>query len=141
MKISSSRPAPPAARAREARGGARSAGTGFALPVEPGASPPLGAAAARPLAALGAVLAVQEAPDERPSRRRAVVRGHDLLDRLHDLRLSLLQGAPVAGAIERLAALVDAPRPEIDDPALARALAEIELRAAVELAKLRRAPG
>lgn len=135
MKITSSRPAAPAA---PARGGTRVAGTGFALPVEPGTAA-RGVAGSAPLTDLGAVLAVQEAPDERPSRRRAIARGHEMLDRLHDLRVSLLDGAPVAGALERLSAAVESRAAEVDDPPLARALSEIEVRAAVELAKLRQA--
>jgi hypothetical protein len=136
MKITSSRPAPPAARAREPHHGARGRGPGFALALEPDGAGPAGVASRAPLAALCAVLAVQEALDERSPRQRAIARGHEMLDRLNDLRLSLLEGAPVAQTLERLAAVVEARAPAIDDPALARALAEIEVRAAVELAKL-----
>ena len=89
------------------------------------------------LAALGGLLALQELPDAAERRRRGLRRGHILLDRLEELRLALLDGRlPEAtlGALQ--AGLVD--RGQLDEPRLTALLEEIELRVAVELAKLER---
>ena len=59
-----------------------------------------------------------------------------LLDELDQLRLDLLTGTLPRARLERLAALSAAQRERIDDPRLAQIIEEIELRVAVELAKL-----
>jgi hypothetical protein len=83
-------------------------------------------------------LALQGAPDstERQARRRAVQRGDAMLDDLDEIRLGLLLGAIPRARLEQLAQLVRARREQVDDPKLMAILDEIELRAAVELAKL-----
>lgn len=88
------------------------------------------------LAGLDALLALQAVPAEKPNRQKTVRRGHDLLDVLDEMKLGLL-GGPVGGeALERLATLVREGRSEeLDDPVLAGLMADIELRAMVELAK------
>jgi hypothetical protein len=92
------------------------------------------------LGGLAAVLAVQETPDQllKRSRQRARERGEDVLDQLDDIRLGLLTGAIPVARLERLAQLIRAKREQVDDPRLDQILDEIELRAAVELAKLSR---
>ena len=102
-------------------------------PTPAGALRPGGVAGAG-LAGLLAVQAVGE-PVER--RRRAVRRGHDLLERLEELRLGLLDGSVPLASLRRLR--LDLVRSEpVDEPVLREVLAAIELRAAVELAKLER---
>jgi hypothetical protein len=44
------------------------------------------------------------------------------------------------GTLHRLAGLLDGLRPPVEDPQLDALLDDLELRAAVELAKLRRSP-
>jgi Class II flagellar assembly regulator len=90
------------------------------------------------LAGVSTVLALQGAPDstERRARRRAVQRGDAMLDELEEIRLGLLLGAIPRGRLEQLAQLVRTRREQLDDPRLMAILDEIELRAAVELAKL-----
>ena len=71
-------------------------------------------------------------------RRRAVKRGSQLLDHLDELRRSLLVGGNPGASLAALRAeLADEPG-LIADPELQSALADIELRAAVEIAKLER---
>ncbi len=87
------------------------------------------------LAPVDTLLVLQEVADGGDDRRRAVRRGHKLLDHLNDILHGLL-----VGAIPRheLRALADAARQErgrVGDPRLTRVLDEIELRAAVEVAK------
>ncbi|HVA12261.1 MAG TPA: flagellar assembly protein FliX [Stellaceae bacterium] len=79
---------------------------------------------------------LQEVSDSLTGRRRAVQRGNRLLDRLDDIRLGLLTGSLSRGQLESLRQLS---REQVDlagDPELAAILDEIELRVAVELAKL-----
>jgi hypothetical protein len=93
--------------------------------------------AAAPLAGVGALFALQEVPDATTGRRKAAVaRGDLLLDRLGDIQIGLLDGAIDRRGLTQLAAAVRGARAGTDDPALQGVLDEIELRAAVELAKL-----
>jgi hypothetical protein len=98
------------------------------------ASATLGAAS---LASLDALLALQELPDPTERRRRALRRGHRLLDHLDELRLALIDGeiplSTLQGLRGQLRQRGDLPD---DDPRLAALLGEIELRVEVELAKL-----
>jgi len=90
------------------------------------------------LGGLTAVLAVQESPDQltRRARRRAQERADEILDHLDEIRIGLLLGTIPASRLAGLASLVRAKREQVDDPRLDQILDEIELRAAVELAKL-----
>lgn len=89
---------------------------------------------------LSVVLAVQETPDAAKGRakQRARDRGLKMLDFLEEIRIGLLMGAIPKDRLEQLAQMVRAKREQIDDPKLTSILDEIELRAAVELAKLSR---
>jgi hypothetical protein len=98
--------------------------------------PPAPAAAAPPPAAVEALLSLQEMPDALAGRRRAVQRGQTLLDRLEDLRLGLLAGIVPRERLDELARLSRTAREAVDDPRLSRLLDDIDLRVAVELAKL-----
>jgi hypothetical protein len=90
---------------------------------------------------LTTMLALQEAPDATTrsrARQRAKERGGLMLDQLEEIRLGLLMGTIPVAKLEQLGQLVRAKREQIDDPKLLEILDEIELRAAVELAKLSR---
>jgi hypothetical protein len=86
--------------------------------------------------ALAGLLSLQEISDELTGRRRAVAQGEKFLDALDGLRLALLEGNLPRAQLAALASLVQGHIALVDDPRLAEILAEIELRAAVELAKL-----
>jgi hypothetical protein len=104
-----------------------------------GRSPPPAPASVSGSGALGpvdALLALQEVAGEPNRRAQARQRGEDLLDRLDELRLALLDGRLPPATIARLVDVVAAQRVKIDDPRLVEVLDQIELRAAVELAKL-----
>lgn len=88
--------------------------------------------------AVDALLALQEVADDPGHRGRARRRGEELLDRLDDLRLALLEGRLPLATIQKLADLVAARRARVDDPRLLAILDQIEPRAAAELAKLGR---
>jgi len=127
-----------------ARGGAsaaaaRSAGEGFRLEGQAQASrtPATGA----PVAAAGieALLALQAVDDATLGRRKAVRRGHALLDSLEDIRADLLLGRVGEGRLNRAIALLQQAKAEGGE-ALDAIVADIELRVRVELAKLGRFP-
>lgn len=89
---------------------------------------------------MAALLAVQETDEtlERRARSRAKQRGDTILDQLEEIRIGLLLGTIPVAKLEQLAQLIRAKREQFDDPKLQGILDEIELRAAVELAKLSR---
>ncbi|GJD29970.1 Flagellar assembly protein FliX [Methylobacterium adhaesivum] len=123
-----------------ALGGAASrrpeAGAIFALDQSGAANSSAAATPAASLAGLDAILTLQaraDTPEER--RRRATRRGHDLLDALDRLKASLLMGRVSARDLQAIASRL-AQRGASGDPRLDALIADIELRAAVELAKL-----
>ena len=90
------------------------------------------------LGQVDALLALQEVPDSLVGDAGAKHRGEELLDGLEQLRLGLLTGVLPRERLDRLTRLLAERRGQIDDPRLAAVIDEIELRAAVELAKLER---
>lgn len=89
------------------------------------------------LAGLDAILTLQgneDAPQER--RRRSVKRGHDLLDGLDRLKAAILGGRVATHELQIIAARLSDRADSSGDPRLDGLVADIELRAAVELAKL-----
>lgn len=136
MKIDANRPIGTGPARRDNR---TSGSGGFAdnLPVDGGTEQGAAAVAAAPATTgLDALFALQEVPDATAGRKRAFARGQKLLDRLDDLRLGLLLGHISRDKLAELARLAGEGSKEVDDPALRGILDEIELRAAVELAKL-----
>jgi hypothetical protein len=99
-----------------------------------------GPAAAGPVGAVDALLAIQEVEDSTsgPSKSRARKWGHDMLDQLEQLRIGIVGGVVPRADLERIAASIEQHRVRTDDPLLELILDEIELRANVELAKLDR---
>jgi hypothetical protein len=85
-------------------------------------------------AALGGALALQELGCEAPQDRAARRRGYDLLASLRALQRGLLANGVDAGSVADLAAL-SAAAPEAADPRLREVIAELVLRARVELAR------
>lgn len=133
MKIAGPASIQPATPRREktARG---SGGKRFTSELD--GAPVHSAAAAGHVEGLEGLLALQEVPDPMAERRRATARGEELLDRLDDIRLGLLAGRMPESSLRKLVATIQHRTETISDPALRGILEEIELRAAVELAKL-----
>lgn len=88
--------------------------------------------------AISPLLSVQEVPDADKERKRAIEKGHSVLDELEQLCLELLLGAVSLERLERLEGLIQRHRANLDDPRILEILNEIEVRASVELAKLGR---
>ncbi len=90
---------------------------------------------AQALGAVSGVLGVQEVDDALARAAKGKLRATDLLDRLENLRLDILDGALSVAKLRQLSHIVNTRRPEVTDPHLAEILDEIDLRAQVELAK------
>ena len=88
-----------------------------------------------PVGAVDSLLVLQEVPDATSGASRAKLRAEDLLDHLDQVRHGLLTGALSRQMLDRLARIARSERQSVDDPKLRELLDEIELRAAVELAK------
>jgi hypothetical protein len=118
----------------------RTAGTGarFTLGDAAAAGRPSAAQAAAPAAGLDGLLAVQAAGDQTERKRRALSRGRGILDGLDRLKIAILSGGVAQGDLLALRGAVMRQREGVDDPELQDILAQIELRAEVELAKLAR---
>jgi hypothetical protein len=127
----------PVSNVGQANAARRTSGAAFALPSKPSSSATQTAslASAGPLDTLLAVQAYEE-PQER--KKRQAKRGHDLLDGLDRLKAALLSGRVQVSELETIRANLALRRETTDDPRLDDVLAHIELRAAVELAKLGR---
>ncbi len=114
--------------------GANGASSRFSLPhmMPPQTSGVMGISA---LTNLDALMALQEIDDPVERKKRAVKRGHNILDSLNQLKASMLAGkvssADLNKIVEHLRSRSPSPDPQLDD-----ILAQIELRAEVELAKL-----
>ena len=131
------RSAGPAAPGRRPEGGG-----GFSLAADPGPVGTGAAKAAATLTGLEAVLLLQgEAETPHGRRRRAATRGHDLLDGLDRLKAAILGGRVATQELRAIAGRLADRSGSSGDPRLDGLVADIELRAAVELAKIEVARG
>ncbi|MEX2454571.1 MAG: flagellar assembly protein FliX [Rhodospirillaceae bacterium] len=137
MKIAGTGPVPSSSPRRRSQSGGASEGT-FAERLT-SSRPAAGAGQAGPVGGMEGLLAIQEVDDEGRRRRRAREHGEAVLDRLDEIRHALLTGSLNPDSLQRLLRQVRRERADFDDPGLRGILDEIELRAAVELAKLGRA--
>lgn len=112
----------------------------FTLDDEATAEAPRGASTggARGIQGIDALLALQGVEDPLTGRKKAVRRGFEILDILDQLKLDLLAGRVAPDRLARLLAVVERQQDGSGDERLDGLLAEIELRARVELAKLGR---
>lgn len=96
-----------------------------------------GVGADAPVGAVDSLLSAQEVANDPAAPKTPTERGEQLLDRLDDIRMGLLSGTIPRHRLEELARLA-AEGGGVADAGLAEVLAEIELRAKVELAKHRK---
>ncbi|MEO3429438.1 flagellar assembly protein FliX [Pelagibius sp. CAU 1746] len=116
-------------------GRAAPSGGGFARALAEGPAQSAAPTGASPVSALTALLAVQEVGDATEGRARARRRAESLLDKLEELRIAIMLGEVPLAHLENLAGLLRQRQDKVDDPQLAEIINEIEVRAAVELAK------
>ena len=125
--------------ARPARG---PGSDGFRLAIpEPAAAPSQtsSVSATRSVMGVDALVALQDVGGPLERKRRAVGRAGRILDVLDEIKAGLLLGELSAGDLDRLRRAVRDERAQTDDPNLEAVLDEIEVRAAVEVAKLEQA--
>ncbi|MCD6035045.1 MAG: flagellar assembly regulator FliX [Rickettsiales bacterium] len=90
------------------------------------------------ISAMDSLLSLQEVGTPPSLTEAATERGQQLIDYLDDIRHGLLTGGLQEERIRSLSTLIEKSRPDVVDPGLNQILDEIEIRAAVELAKLKR---
>lgn len=135
MRINSQGALSRTATAKRASGKARGSQSFSIEPSSAGSAAPA-VQGSRPLAAVDALLALQEVPDATTSTRRAVQRGENILDALEDMQMGLVVGTLTKTQVKRLLGIIRREQEHVSDPKLSEVLSEIELRAHVELAKL-----
>jgi len=108
----------------------------FITKETPSAAPSQGA---QSIAQVDALLAIQgaEDPTAGASKKRMRKRSTIILDELEKLRMAMLGGTLTVGHMIDIADVVASHREKIMDPALTGIMDEIDLRAQVELAKMR----
>ncbi len=119
-----------------------SSGVQFGSLLETGETEaPAHASATGVIAGIDSLLAAQEADDpaQRAARKRMRSRGEDVLKQLDKLRLGMLTGTLSVGNLLDIADVVASHRERINDPQLSSLLDEIDLRAQIEIAKMRMA--
>jgi hypothetical protein len=89
---------------------------------------------AMPAGAMDALLSLQVVDDGAQRRRRSLQRGRGLLDSLDSLKIAVLNGHVPTGLLQKMARDLKEQNSS-DDPALSEIIVQIEVRAAVELAK------
>lgn len=87
-------------------------------------------------ASLSGMLALQEISDEEVRRKNLIKQGDDMLDSLEQLRRRLLTGTVPLHVLQNINTQLIKQKQIISDPRLKAIIDEIELRTAVELAKL-----
>ncbi len=87
---------------------------------------------------MDALFELQANEDATQRRKRQVRRGHDLLEGLDRLKAALLAGIVPIAQLGQLKTQLENQREITDDPRLEDLIGHIELRVAVELAKLGR---
>lgn len=123
---------------RNARGATRTGGARFSLDSGSVVQRAETHAPASILGGLEALIAIQTEDTTRERRRRTARRGQGMLDVLDELKLALLAGRIPPELQARLSAALRDPMPS-GDPRLDSLMDAIELRAEVELAKLKQA--
>jgi len=123
------RTAAPAAPKRAAAGGFSVAESDTARTAAP-------VAALRTIGGIDALMALQGQDERVERRRRAVTRGRTALDVLDQLKAELLAGTPDPSTLMRLKSASAELTATSGDDRLDSVLAEIDLRLAVEIAKM-----
>lgn len=137
MKIESLSPLSSAPLHRKGRSSGNGA-SNFASQLTGDVAGPRSVSGATAVTAVDALLGLQEVSEAPLGREQARRHGEALLKQLDEQRHTLPIGALPLIQLERLAETLNVRRGEIDDPRLGEVADEIELRAAVELAKLGR---
>ncbi len=132
MRVHATNTAGFAAAASAAR---RRSGGAFSLGESETSRSTTGASAPRAVGGIDALLALQAVDEPGERRKRAVKRGRIALDALDELKLGVIVGTLDTVALTRLQAAAATLAEQSGDAGLDTVMAEIGLRAEVELAK------
>ncbi len=124
---------------QKSKGGksASNSGAKFSIPSDsPDVSTTSNVASAAPIASIDAIMALQGVEDSVTGNKKAVIRGNDLLERLEEIRHGLLIGSIPVERLQQLQVTLSNMDVKAEDPQLTEIIGDIEVRAAVELAKL-----
>tara|TARA_B100001989_G_scaffold252044_1_gene232906 strand:- start:2802 stop:3242 length:441 start_codon:yes stop_codon:yes gene_type:complete len=139
MKVEGSKRTGSSSGAKKSSGAKQSGNVDFSQFMKSGSEGVSGAATTQSIAQVDALLAVQgaEDPTQRQAKKRARMRADTILNKLEQIRLAMLGGNLTVGHMIDVADVVASHRDKIEDPALVAIMDEIDLRAQVELAKMR----
>ncbi|PLX45156.1 MAG: flagellar assembly regulator FliX [Hyphomicrobiales bacterium] len=117
---------------------ARSGQHSFKIDGPDAAVPPRQSSEVSAIGGVDALLALQGDGQPSASRQKALSRGRQMLDLLEDMRIGLLGGQIREDQLRKLSHLTGTRDDHFEDPGLREVLDSIDLRAQVELAKLKR---
>jgi hypothetical protein len=141
MKIQGSGPTRKTSKSKKSSSSGGAGGADFSAFVESGqgASEASGTNPTQNIAAVDALLMVQETDDpaSRAAKGRMRKRSTNVLQELEKIRMAMLTGNLTIGHMIDIADVVSSHREGVDDPVLTAIMDEIDLRAQVELAKMR----
>jgi hypothetical protein len=142
MKISETRSVSPASKKKVGKTKSEQS-TAFASHLKDVKAEPESVARIRDVSsvtAVGSILTVQEVEDDEglTSRKQLKKYGEDILERLDEIKQDLLTGDISKDLLTNLAQTLRMKKSTTDDPKLISIIDDIELRAAVELAKYTR---
>ncbi|MCR9129945.1 MAG: flagellar assembly protein FliX [Alphaproteobacteria bacterium] len=135
MKINGPRNVSGPSSAKKGAGAGKPAGFAPDAGMSVRASSASALSGASAISSVDALLALQGSGDFNEARKKATDRAFSLLDVLDDLKIALLEGRLERQTLVRLMETLKSQRDQTGDPGLEAALDEVELRAAVELAK------
>jgi len=140
MKVTKTEGAKGASSTRKAKKADGGAGFADALRDVSGAEGAEQAQATGGVGAVASILAVQQTADATDHKSRGLMMQHanDLLDRLEQIRLSVLAGTISKDRLQELARRLRGRKTSSDDPKLNALIDEVELRVEVEIAKFTR---
>ena len=110
----------------------------FSLQTTEEAAPAHQGGEIRAIGSVDALLALQGEGQPTGRRAKAIRRGQEMLDLLDDVRVGLLSGQVREDRLRQLSRLTEEEAGSFEDPGLRDVLDSIDLRAQVELAKLKR---
>ena len=141
MKIEGPNQSKPADKAKKKEGATGGAGQAFESFLAGSSSESSSAGATQSIARMDSLLSVQEADDPaaRAAKKRMRERSDNILKELEKIKMALLTGRLTLGHVIDMADVVASHREKIIDPRMTAILDEIDLRAQIEIAKMRMA--
>lgn len=136
MRVSQAQRARAGAASRPARGTGASGGQ-FTLPANGSPAHRTEAAAPASVSSIDVIVALQGVTEPGSERREAVNTGVKILDLLDEIKVGLLSGGVRSGDLNTLKRIIEQQHDLANEPELADVLKQIDLRARVEIAKLK----